>query len=123
MDWGRKWLIDFNAGKIQLVLVDQSNNTSAIDVKIDRSVYEQKQSFKMLGLTFSSKVDSGSYISSIAKIASKKIGALICSMRFLSPEVAMYLLKYTIGPCMKYCCHVLAGAPSCYLTLLNKLQK
>ena len=123
MDWGRKWLIDFNAGKIQLVLVDQSNNTSAIDVKIDRSVYEQKQSFKMLGLTFSSKVDSGSYIISIAKIASKKIGALICSMRFLSPEVAMYLLKYTIGPCMKYCCHVLAGAPSCYLTLLNKLQK
>ena len=77
----------------------------------------------MLGLTFSSKVDSGSYIISIAKIASKKIGALICSMRFLSPEVAMYLLKYTIGPCMKYCCHVLAGAPSCYLTLLNKLQK
>ena len=42
VDWGRKWLIDFNAGKIQLVLVDQSNNTSAIDVKIDRSVYEQK---------------------------------------------------------------------------------
>ena len=24
---------------------------------------------------------------------------------------------------MKYCCHVWAGAPSCYLELLNKLQK
>ena len=24
---------------------------------------------------------------------------------------------------MKYCCHVCAGAPSCYLELLDKLQK
>ena len=26
-------------------------------------------------------------------------------------------------PCMEYCCHVWAGAPSCYLELLDKLQK
>ena len=25
--------------------------------------------------------------------------------------------------CMEYCCHVWAGAPSCYLELLDKLQK
>ena len=31
------------------------------------------------------------YITSIAKTASKKIGALICSMTFLSAEVALYL--------------------------------
>ena len=34
-----------------------------------------KSSFKLLGLTFSSKLDWGSYIVSIAKTASKKIGA------------------------------------------------
>ena len=33
VDWGRKWLVDFSAGKTQLVLFDQSNNTGAIDVK------------------------------------------------------------------------------------------
>ena len=66
----------------------------------------------MLGLTFSSKLDWGSYIISIAKTASKKIGALIRSMKFLSPEVALYLYKSN-----------LAGAPSCYLDLLDKLQK
>ena len=74
-------------------------------------------------LTFSSKLDWVSYIISIAKTASKKIGALICSMKFLSPEVALYLYKSTIRPCMEYCCHVWAGAPSCYLELLDKLQK
>ena len=45
----------------------------AIDVKMDGSVLEKKSSFKMLGLTFSSKLDWGSYIISIAKTASKKL--------------------------------------------------
>ena len=87
------------------------------------SILEKKSSFKMLELTFSSKLDWGSYIISIAKTASKKIGALICSMKFLSPEVLLYLCKSTIRPCMEYCYHVWAGAPSCYLDLLDKLQK
>ena len=90
---------------------------------MDGSVLEEKSSFKMLGLTFSSKLDWGSYIISITKTASKKIGALIRSMKFLSPEVALYLYKSTIRPCVEYCCHVWAGAPSCYLEFFDKLQK
>ena len=43
-------------------------------------------------------------------------------MKFLSPEVALYLYKSTIHTCMEYC-YVWAGAPSCYLELLDKLQK
>ena len=35
VDWGRKWLVDFNAGKTQLVSFDRSKNTGAIDVKMD----------------------------------------------------------------------------------------
>ena len=67
------------------------------------SVIKEKSSFKMLGLTFSSKLDRGSYMISVAKTASKKIGALIRSMRFLSPKVLLYLHKSTIRPCMEYC--------------------
>ena len=44
-------------------------------------------------------------------------------MKFLSPEVTLYLHKSTIHQCMKYCCRVWAGAPSCYLELSDKLQK
>ena len=93
MDWGKKWLVDFNAGKTQLVLFDRSNNNGSIDVKMDGSVLEEKSSFKILGLTFSSKLDWGSYIIAIAKTSPTKIRALIRSMKFLSPEVALYLYK------------------------------
>ena len=44
-------------------------------------------------------------------------------MKFLPPEVGLYLYKYTIRPCMEYCCHVWTGAPSCCLQLLDKIQK
>ena len=36
--WGRKWLVDFNAGKTQQVSFDQSNNTGVDDVIMDGSV-------------------------------------------------------------------------------------
>ena len=109
-------------------MFDQSNNTGAIDVRMNGSVLEEESSFKILGLSFSSKMDWGFYKFSIAKI-----GALIRSImaysktghgfvKFLSPEGALYLYKSTIRACIGYYRHVLAGAPSCYLELLYKLQ-
>ena len=95
------WFVDFNAVKTQLPSFDQSNIAGAIDKKMDGSVLEENSSFKMLGLTFSSKLDWGFYIISVAKAASKKIGALILLMKFLSPEVALYLYKSTLWPCME----------------------
>ena len=123
VDWCKKQLVDFNAGRTQLVSFDRFNNTDAIDVKMYGSVLEEKSSLKMLELTFSSKLNWGSYIISVAKTASKKIGVLIRCMKFLSPEVALYLYKSTIRPCMEYCGYVWACAPSCYLELLDNLQK
>ena len=82
-------------------MFDQSNNTGAIDVKMDGSVLEEKSSSKMLGLSW-----GGALKLSLAKTTSKKIGTLIRSMKFLSPEVALYLFESTIQICMEYCCHV-----------------
>ena len=56
-----------------MVLFNQSDVTGAINVKMDSSVLEERSSFKMLGLTFFSKFDWGSYIVSITKTAFKKI--------------------------------------------------
>ena len=83
-------------------MIDRSNNKGCVDGKMDGSVIEEKSSFKMMGLIFFSKLDWGSYITSIAKTVSKKIGALIRPMTFLSPEVVLYVYKSTVRPCMEY---------------------
>ena len=67
VDRGKKWLADFNAGKTKLILLDQSNNTDSIDVKWMGLFLKI---ILMLGSTFSSKLDWGSYIIFIAKTAS-----------------------------------------------------
>ena len=74
-------------------------------------------------LPFSSKVGWGSYIISITKTTSKKIGALIRSVQFPSSELAMYLYKSTIRPYMEQGCHAWTGARSCFLEMFSKLQK
>ena len=77
----------------------------------------------MLELSFSSRLDQGSYIIFVAKTAPKKIGALICSIKFFSPEIALHLYKSTIWVSMEYCCLVWAGALNYYLDMSGKLQK
>ena len=42
VDWGKKWLVDFKAGKTQLVSFDRSNKIGSIDVKMDGFVLEEK---------------------------------------------------------------------------------
>ena len=95
-------LVDFNAGKTQLNSFEQSNN----DVKMNGYFLEQKSSFKITGLSFFSKMEWGYHNVSIAKTASKKIGDLTYSNKFLSPKVALYLFKFIIRPCTECCCHV-----------------
>ena len=57
MDCGRKWLVDFNAGKTRLVSFGRSNNTGAIDGKMYGSVFEKKSASKLLGFSFCSELD------------------------------------------------------------------
>ena len=65
MDWYRKWLVDFNAGKAPLLSFVWSSKTGSINVKIDVSVLEEKSPFAMLRLTFSAKLDWGSFLLSL----------------------------------------------------------
>ena len=46
LDWGKKLLVDFKAGKTQLVSFERSYNSGAIDVKMDGSVLEEVSSLR-----------------------------------------------------------------------------
>ena len=58
----RRHLLISMLEKLKLVSFDQSNNNGSIDVKKDGFVLEEISCFTILGLTFSSKLDWGSYI-------------------------------------------------------------
>lgn len=57
MDTARKWLVNFSAGKTQLVSFDGLHNSGGIDVKINASILDEKSSLEVLGLSFSSTLN------------------------------------------------------------------
>ena len=68
-----KWLVDFNAGKTHVFLFYLSNSIGAIDVLLDGSVLKRASSFKILGLTFSFKLDWGFTLSLLRKLPPRKV--------------------------------------------------
>ena len=99
VDWGRKWLVDLNPGKTQLVLLDRSNNSGTFDMKMYASVLEKTRLLRCCDcLSLLNWI--GTFILSplLKKIASKKIGALIRCIKFLSPGCVIYLYKSIIHP-------------------------
>ena len=86
--WNKNW--NKNEIKTHLVSIERWNNCGAIDVKMLGSVLDVKSSFMMLGMSFSCKSDWDTYIVSIVKTNSKKIGALTIAVKFL-PSAAFDL--------------------------------
>ena len=93
--YGRIWLFDFNAWN-WACFVWPVKYDWCYYVKTAGSVLQRKSPFKIPELPFSSKPSLGSHIISVTKTVYKKIGALICSIKFLSPKVALYLFKSAI---------------------------
>ena len=97
VDWGRKWLVDFNAGKTQLVSFDWSKNTGDIDVKMDGSVLEEKTSFKMLGLT-SNLDDSGTALPVFPSRTNLKLHNISITPKMVKKVITNIDSSKTSGP-------------------------
>ena len=63
-----------------------------------------------------------SYIVSLAKTGCKKVGAFIPSMKFLSFKVGLYLSKYVIQSCLKYCLLCLYGLVLLVAILISRIS-
>ena len=124
MDWGRKWLVDFSAGKTQLVSLDRPNNAGAVDVKMMGLFLRKNHLSKYWSFLSLLNWIWFLTLSLLLKLPSKEIGVLIGSIKFLFfLRLLCISFKSTIRPYMEYYCNVWASAPSFYSELLDKLQK
>ena len=99
-------------------------NSGAIDVIMNRSLLEENNFLNCFDYLSSLNLIGTLTLSVLhLQTTSKKIEASFYSMKYFSFEVALYLFKSTIWPCMEYCFNVWVGAPRCYWDTLNKLQE
>ena len=126
VDWGRKWLFDFNAEKFSLKKFNASmhltvrSNCGAIDVKkkMNQFLMENRSFMCWDYLSIITWIEALT-LSLLLKRKGKEIGALTSSTKFLFFEVALYLHKSFIRSCMKYCCYVSAGTWICWISYRN----
>ena len=122
-NWGSKWLVTFNSKKNKLLSINRYRNPVDIPIAMLGKPLPDSSSLRLLGLSFSSDLTWTDYIKYIAKSASIKVGSLYRASHYLTPECILHLYKSLIRPCMEYCCHIWAGAPSVVLSLLDKVQR
>ena len=111
VEWGAEWLVAFNASKTKLLSFNRDRSYDACPISMSGKQLEDSDSFRLLGVTFTPKLDWRPYIQSVAKQASQRVGSLFRSQRYLTKESLLYLYKATIRPCMEYCSHLWSGAP------------
>ena len=124
VQWGKRWLVSFNAQKTKLVSFNRRRNAPDLPpVSMDGVDLDESSCLdKLLGLKFSSDLKWNAYIASIAKDAARMVGSFYRSRKYLTPSALLYLYKSQIRLKMEYCCHLWAGCSQHALSSLDKIQ-
>ena len=105
-DWGRKWLVDFNAGKTQLVWFYQSYNTGAVDMKMDGSVLDENHIFRCWGWLFLLNWIGTLTLSLLLKLPPRKLESWFVVWRFFLLRLLCISINLPYGivlSCLGWC--------------------
>ena len=72
-NWARKWLVDFNAVKTQLVLFEQSNSSNDIDLKMDGLFLKKSHILKYLDCLSLLNYTGGLILSLLLEVSPRKL--------------------------------------------------
>ena len=121
-DWCKLWGMKLNPNKTQSMIISRSRtpNPQHPELSIDGTVLATCNSFKILGLTFDSKLTFEKHIRNVASGISQKIGILRkCYKIFGDQTIMLNCFNSFILPCFEYCAPVWASAADSHLKLLD----
>ena len=124
VQWGKRWLISFNALKTKLVSFKRHQNAPDLpSISMDGvDLQESSCQDKLLGLKFASDFKCNAYVACVAKEAARMVGSFYRSRKYLTPNALFYLYKSQIRLRMEYCCHLWAGCSQHVLSSLDRIQ-
>ena len=109
LDWGRKWLVHFNAGKTQLILFDNALMWKWLPLFSRRCrdcILRCRDCLSLINwINFT--------LSQLLKLPQKHLQPWFVLWIFFFSEVPFYLYRSTEQPCTEYFCHVPKLCCSC----------
>ena len=106
----RNNFVKFNSLKTQLLQISFSKIPSNFPVSFDGSVVSPVDNINILGLNMNKKMSWKPHITTVARVASKKLRVLFRLRNFFSSSQLLQLHKGLIRPCMEYCYHIWGGS-------------
>ena len=121
-EWGKKWLVAFNPAKTQTINISLKHNQVLPPLVMSGVQLESADTLHLLGIDISNKLSWTNHVTSIAKRASQRLGALYRVRSYLTKESILYLYKTQIRPILEYCSHLWSRSTATGTALLDRIQ-
>ena len=109
-DWGKENIVLFIASKTQFLHLSIRQNLPDNYPLYSDDTHLSPSTLNILGLCFTKNLNCKSYISSLAKPASKKFVVLCLLHQFYKPYQLLTLYRGLILPCMEFASHIWGGS-------------
>jgi ribonuclease P/MRP protein subunit RPP40 len=121
-EWGKRWLVTFNASKTTQLTVSRRTDQNYPVVQFQGIPLTTSRNMKLLGVTFDGKLSVDEHILNKLRTASRMTGVLYRLRSILPLSSMLQLYKALIRPHMEYCSHLLDCATKKSVTLIEKIQ-
>ena len=126
LDWSRKWLVDFNAEKAQVVSFDWSHNFGTTDVQIVLVLKKNHLLRWWQGLPLQNWVWTLT-LSLLLKLYPWKLEPWFVIGSLFLLRLLFFFINMSYRRCIEYCCHIFSFTASsyfdAYFDILAKLKK
>ena len=120
-EWGRENLVNFNASKTQFLhITNRRNSPNSYPITFNSCQLQPSQTINILGVTFSSDLTWKDHITNLAKLGSRRLGALRRLSGFFNPSQLLSVYRGLVRPCVEYNSHIWGG--STHSVLLDRLE-
>lgn len=121
--WGTDNLVEFNAKKTQVCVFSTKKSPFLTLPTLQGTTLTLQSNITMLGMDVRSDLNPKTYIESVIKTASRKLGVLNKVRRFFTPIQLCLLYKTQVRSCVEYCSHLWDGSAKYLLDALDRLQR
>jgi hypothetical protein len=121
-EWGKKWLVSFNATKTTQLIVSRRTDHNHPAVHFQGTPLASSANMKLLGVTFNGKLSVDEHIQSKLRVASRMTGVLYRLRSVLPLSSMLQLYKSLIRPHLEYCSNILDSATKKSVELVEKVQ-
>ena len=121
-EWGKKWLVTFNASKTTQLIVSRRTDQKHPVLHFQGTPLAPSANMKLLGITFNGKLSVDEHIQSKLRVASRMIGVLYRLRSVLPLPSMLQLYKSLVRPHLEYCSNILDSATKKSIELIEKVQ-